>query len=252
VKDPRSGGVLVALDTSGPVGSVAIARSGRVVARTFLTSERGHAAALVPAIERSLHEAEVRRSDIGGVIVGAGPGSFTGVRVAAATAKGLAHGLGIPLWAPSSLDAAAVSDLVLPPGEGPWDPSSEWIPDSTASDPVRYVLFDARGDRVYAACYRVLPDGLEVLRAPCATHLADLLVEPRPEGARFAGTGAIRHRARIAREGDLVLPFPAGMPTADGLVHVVSTFGGGGPVEDPWGWEPEYLRPSSAERAAHS
>jgi tRNA threonylcarbamoyl adenosine modification protein YeaZ len=220
------------------------------VARAFLTSERGHAAALVPAIEGALSEAGARRSDIGGVVVGAGPGSFTGVRVAAATAKGLAHGLGIPLWAPSSLEAAAVTDTVLPPGVGPWDPPAEPVPFPATSAPVRYVLFDARGDRVYAACYRVRQDGLEVLREPHAGLLADILAEPRPEHARFAGTGAVRHRARITGEGHIVLPFPAGIPTADGLVQLVSTSDHRRPVEDPWRWEPDYLRGSSAERAA--
>ena len=75
----HSHGVLVALDTSGPVGSVAVARAGTVVSRTFLTSERGHAAAVVPALERSLLDAGASRSDIDGVVVGSGPGSFTGV-----------------------------------------------------------------------------------------------------------------------------------------------------------------------------
>jgi tRNA threonylcarbamoyladenosine biosynthesis protein TsaB len=238
----------VALDTSGPVGSVAVAREGRVVARAFLTSARGHAAELVPAIERSLNEAGSGRSDLGGVVVGAGPGSFTGVRVAAATAKGLAHGLGIPLWAPSSLEAAAVTDVALPPGVGPWDPPAE--PISFPVTATRYVLFDARGERFYAACYRVGPDGLEVLREPRVRTLADILAEPRQDDVRFAGTGAVRHRARITGEGHVVLPLPAGMPTADGLVRLVSTFGHDLPVADPWRWEPEYLRASSAERAA--
>lgn len=246
-----SDGVLVALETSGPVGSVAVARSGDVLARTFLVSERGHATDLLPAIERSLEEAGVTRSGIEGVVVGAGPGSFTGVRVAAAMAKGLAHGLDVPLWAPSSLEAAALGDSVLPPGAGPWHVPPDLTLDEREGtvERVRYVLFDARGDRVYAACYRVHDGGVEVLRSPRAGRISELLEEPLAEDVRFVGTGAVMHRDRLAREGRVVLPPPAGMPTADGLIRIVSRSDEGRPVDDPWSWEPDYLRASSAERA---
>jgi tRNA threonylcarbamoyladenosine biosynthesis protein TsaB len=246
-----AGGVLVALETSGPVGSVAVARSGDVVARAFLTSQWGHATDLLPALEKSLDEAGVPRSGIEGVVVGAGPGSFTGVRVAVAMAKGLAHGLGVPLWAPSSLEAAAVGDSVLPRGTGPWSVPPDLLLEDGGRvvGQVRYVLFDARSDRVYAACYRVHDDGVETLRDPRATRIAEVLERPLPEEVRFVGTGAVKHRDRIVREGRIVLPPPAGMPTADGLIRVLSLTRDDQPVEDPWSWEPDYLRDSSAERA---
>jgi len=251
VRGAASDGVLVALETSGPVGSVAVARSGDVVARTFLASEKGHATDLLPALETSLDEAGAQRSAIEGVIVGAGPGSFTGVRVAAAMAKGLAHGLRVPLWAVSSLEAAAVGDSVLPLGTEPWNvPPDLLLEDGEwAVEPVRYVLFDARGDRVYAACYRVHDDGIEVLRGPRATRIADVLDGPLPEEVRFAGTGALKHHERMTREGRIVLPPPAGMPTADGLIRILALTRDFQPIEDPRSWEPDYLRASSAERA---
>jgi tRNA threonylcarbamoyl adenosine modification protein YeaZ len=56
-----------------------------------------HGETLLPAIERFLGEQNLRRSRLTGIVVGTGPGAFTGLRVGIATAKGLAHGLGIPL-----------------------------------------------------------------------------------------------------------------------------------------------------------
>ena len=241
----------MALETSGPVGSVAVARSGEVIARAFLTAEWGHATDLLPALEKSLVEAGVQRSGIEGVVVGSGPGSFTGVRVAAAMAKGLAHGLGVPLWAPSCLEAAAVGDSVLPRGTGPWNVPPDLLLEAgeRVAGHVRYVLFDARSDRVYAACYRVHDDAVETLRDPRATRIGEVLERPLPEDVRFVGTGALKHRDRIVREGRIVLPPPAGMPTADGLIRILSLTPGVQPVADPWSWEPDYLRASSAERA---
>ncbi|HSR41784.1 MAG TPA: tRNA (adenosine(37)-N6)-threonylcarbamoyltransferase complex dimerization subunit type 1 TsaB [Longimicrobiales bacterium] len=244
-------GVLVALETSGPTGSVALARGGEPLGQLFLRGDSAHAARLVPALSQLLAEAGVERWELSGVVVGGGPGSFTGVRVAAATAKGLVHAMGVPLRAISSLEAGAVADRVpAPVAGGPWDVPeglTEGLHDPTREE-TRWILFDARGDRVYAACYRVRPDGIEVLHRPRADRVGRLLAEPRRAGLHYAGSGAIRHRATIEAAGGRVLPPPAGMPTAAGLLHVLALRGGVDPVEDPWAWEPDYLRASGAER----
>ncbi len=64
-----------------------------------------HGETLLPAIGRFLAEQNIRRSRLVGIIVGTGPGAFTGLRVGIATAKGLAHGLGIPLVGTSTAEA---------------------------------------------------------------------------------------------------------------------------------------------------
>lgn len=64
-----------------------------------------HGETLLPAIGRFLGEQNVRRSRLAGIVVGTGPGAFTGLRVGIATAKGLAHGLGIPLVGVSTAEA---------------------------------------------------------------------------------------------------------------------------------------------------
>ncbi|MGD2068957.1 MAG: tRNA (adenosine(37)-N6)-threonylcarbamoyltransferase complex dimerization subunit type 1 TsaB [Gemmatimonadota bacterium] len=240
----------LALDTSGPVGSVALAVEGHVLARRFLDDRRAHAERVVPAVDAVLEEAGYDRREIAGVVVGAGPGSFTGVRIAAATAKGLARGLACPLWAFSSLAAAALGDAVLPWRAGPWPPSPDLetpSPDEIAGAP-RYVLFDARGTRVYAGCWTPVAGELKERMPARATGLEDVLSGEIPEGAVFGGEGALRHRDRIRRAGHRVLPAPAGMPTADGLLRLFAMERDHPLSEVDPSWEPEYLRASSAER----
>lgn len=223
--------IRLAFDTSGPIGSVAVAHGPDVLARTRLERQGRHAADLMPAIAEVLEEAGVDREEVEGVIVGEGPGSFTGVRVAAATAKGLVHALKVPLWAVSSLAAAATTV------------SSD--ADSDRAGRLVYVLFDARGDRVYGAAYRASAGGVEEVIAPHAGVLGDALDRPTAQTAIFAGDGAERHRARIEEAG-----FEVGHSAedfADGLVRYLALTDLA-PVDEPHGWEPSYVRLSSAER----
>lgn len=219
-------GVLVALDTSGPFGSVAVGREGTTSALVTLSERQQHAARLIPAVDEALSMAAVSLEDVTGIVVGEGPGSFTGVRVAAATAKGLAHGLRVPLWAVSSLLAAALAGH---------------------DAPVRYVLFDARGERVYGACYGVGAAGVQELVPPHGGTLRDVLVEDLPPGAVFLGEGAEKHRAAIEGAGFRVEPASRDA-LAEGLLRHMALHPGLGPVEDPSVWEPLYVRASSAER----
>jgi tRNA threonylcarbamoyl adenosine modification protein YeaZ len=84
-----------------------------------------HGETLLPSIGRFLGEQNIRRSRLTGIVVGTGPGAFTGLRVGIATAKGLAHGLGVPLVGVSTgealLAAAGVDDAVLLLPAGPSD-----------------------------------------------------------------------------------------------------------------------------------
>ncbi len=84
-----------------------------------------HGETLLPSIGRFLGEQNIRRSRLAGIVVGTGPGAFTGLRVGLATAKGMAHGLGIPLVGVSTgealLAASGVARAVLLLPAGPSD-----------------------------------------------------------------------------------------------------------------------------------
>ena len=244
------GRTILGFDTSSRLGSVIVTADGQVLARAFLRSPRRHAARLLPAIRGVLVASGAQLGDLAGIVVGSGPGSFTGVRVAAATAKGLTEGCGVPIWAYSSLLAAAASAGVwLPAG---WSGPAGWrrAHEDGAVEPLEpetpcYVLFDARGERVYAGCFRVGPASVETLMPPTATRLGEVLASAIPEGAVFAGDGAFRHARAIERHGWRVAPPPVGIPTAEGLARLF-TLMPAPPVDDARRWEPEYLRPWKA------
>lgn len=90
--------VLLALDTATTRIVVALGTTdGAMLAESSWPAGYRHGETLLPAIERLLDEHRVDRSRIAAIVVGTGPGAFTGLRVGIATAKGLAHGLGRPI-----------------------------------------------------------------------------------------------------------------------------------------------------------
>jgi tRNA threonylcarbamoyl adenosine modification protein YeaZ len=115
---------LLAIDTAtSRVVVAAAALDGTPLGVSSWEAGRTHGAQLLPAIGRLTGEANLRRSRIRGVIVGTGPGAFTGLRVGIATAKALAHELGVPIVGISSgaalLAASGAGEhglLLLPAG----------------------------------------------------------------------------------------------------------------------------------------
>jgi tRNA threonylcarbamoyladenosine biosynthesis protein TsaB len=99
--------LLLAIDTCGPSGSVALGRiPGRdleILGQSELAG-RSYSATLVSAVADLLHSAGFELSNVDGIVVVNGPGSFTGVRVGVSAAKGLAQGAGIPVVAMSRLE----------------------------------------------------------------------------------------------------------------------------------------------------
>ena len=91
---------------------------GRVDGITTWAAGYRHGETLLATIQRFLGEQNIRRSRLTGIVVGTGPGAFTGLRVGIATAKGLAHGLGLPIVGISTAEAllagAAVGDADTP------------------------------------------------------------------------------------------------------------------------------------------
>ncbi|MSR23137.1 MAG: tRNA (adenosine(37)-N6)-threonylcarbamoyltransferase complex dimerization subunit type 1 TsaB [Gemmatimonadetes bacterium] len=255
--------LLLAFDASTPLASVAVGRGDELLAQAYLVDPREQASRLVPTISAVLREAGVDRAQLGGIIVGKGAGSFTGVRIAAATARGLAAGLGVPVWPCSSLAAAAVSawvpaglrghlswrfgsdaPLEADPAAGVGAPLSS-LP-SAARDGPRYILFDAGGDRVYAAAYRFSDGGIQTVLEPCAATVGELLRLELAPDALFAGDGALRHVRTLEAAGHSVLAFPAGVPTAAALLGLHRLRPVEAPEREGSRWQPDYLRGSSA------
>lgn len=220
----------LAIDTSTSLGSVAVGRADGVLAELVIGVAARHAEALLPAIDFALRSAALAPRDLRGVVVAGGPGSFTGVRIAAATAKGLVRALGVPLFAYSGLLALAASVG----GE---------------ERPV-CALFDARRGEVYSACYRFPGFArVEVILEPALRSLADVLRHLEPVAAIFAGDGALRYRDRIEAVGGRVAPAHLGVPRAAGLLWLADVAAEAGRVAEPARWEPAYLQAAGAERS---
>lgn len=105
---------LLAIDTADRTAGVALAVEGAVVAEHVEGSAARHSARLFDLIDGVLAGAGATRSDLCAVGVTRGPGSFTGLRVGIATAKGLAYALGIPVVGVSSLEALACRGSPFP------------------------------------------------------------------------------------------------------------------------------------------
>ena len=150
--------MLLGIDTSGAV-SVAVARgelagdstdpSPEILAVRSDTRSRHHDEVLLALVEETLQAAGVTRGELTGVVVGRGPGPFTGLRVGLVSARSIASVLGVPLHGLSSLDALAHEALAAVPAER--------VPITVG------VALDARRREVYHARYRREVDG-EILR----------------------------------------------------------------------------------------
>lgn len=216
-------GVWVALETSTSAGSVAVWKDGLVYEETQrivgVHSER-----VLPAVARALDAVGVGAADVTDLVVGSGPGSFTGVRIAASLAKGWVAGNKCSLFAYSSLLASAA-------GCGPGQVCA---------------LFDARREEVYGACFEIDSDGYKARIEPGVWAIGDLLrmLESRQLSPAFAGEGAILHRGAISRVfgPQVVLAEHLGLPRAASLLWLRKVAAEAGRVERPRGWIPLYVR----------
>ncbi|HEY3288163.1 MAG TPA: tRNA (adenosine(37)-N6)-threonylcarbamoyltransferase complex dimerization subunit type 1 TsaB [Gemmatimonadaceae bacterium] len=214
--DARAPGLTLAIDASTYVGTVAVLRDGVVIASREAMMRGEREERLMPAVLAVLGDAGASPRDLARVVCGAGPGSFTSLRIAAGIAKGIAHGANVPLYAVSSLAlVVAGAEPVLPTG--------------------RYVVaLDAmRGER-YVQPVTMREDGqVTVERAPALATLEQL--------AEFGLTVV----GPLERE-----PRP---PHARGVARLLAACLTDGPV-DLEGWEPSYGRLAEAQvrwEAAH-
>jgi len=164
--------LILAFDTSTPHCSVALTtggiEDGEVVASVSLGSGVTHSRRLLGSIDRLMQQSALTLTDVSCVAVGLGPGSFTGLRIGMATAKGLVHGAGKKLIGISSLDAIAAAVKV----EG-----------------LICVLLDARKKEVYGRFYRGDDRGVAI---PCSEQVvcsAAHMAEQIEDSVIMAGDG---------------------------------------------------------------
>jgi tRNA threonylcarbamoyladenosine biosynthesis protein TsaB len=218
--------ITLAIEGATYQGSVAVIRDAEVVAERTLQAEdggiprAGRGERLMPAVAECLDDAEVAGADIARIVCGAGPGSFTSLRVAGSVAKGLAAGYGVELYAVSSL-------LLIVSGAQPPLPNGKYL---SVLDAMRGEFYSAR---------IILQSGVAV-----QSDLPVLMTAAQLEEVR------LRQRA-------LRMVGPAqeidAHPHARGVAPILASILEAGPVNLA-SWEPDYGRLAEAQvrwEAAH-
>ena len=161
---------LLALDTSSLACSVAV-QAGDVLVWRHEEQAREHTRLLVPMIEEVLAEAGLAVAELDAIVLGNGPGSFIGMRIATSVAQGLAHGAGIRIVPVSSLLGVAAELM------------------ATEGTRAVAVCQDAHMDEVYLGLYAAGPDGLPNLVGAERLHDQSVISELETEPGRFAAAG---------------------------------------------------------------
>ena len=210
---------ILCIETSASALSVCLAEDGRILADRVCAEPRQQAALTAPLVKEVLDAAGVTVKDCDAVCVSAGPGSYTGLRVGASTAKGLAFGAGIPLLAVGTLD-------VLVQGAG--------CPVGTA---FIVPMLDARRMEVYTAVYT--PDGKRVTPVEAHVVTADSFAAQRARGkVLFVGDGALKCKEVLGGDG----LFVDAQPLARNMVPLAFEAFQAGKFEDVAYFEPFYLK----------
>ncbi len=167
-----SNSVILALEASTSAGSVALWAQGALAGHRKVPMGVGREDLLFPAIQSLLADAALEPTDIAAVVCGEGPGSFTSLRIAGALCKGVAHGVGCPLYAVPSLLIAAASLPDVSPSVGG---RGRFVVHADALRGERYVLPIERGS-----------DGVVRAAGPLARLEGSALREQFPSDQRVA------------------------------------------------------------------
>jgi tRNA threonylcarbamoyladenosine biosynthesis protein TsaB len=220
----------LAIDTATAIASVAAGEPPEARSSTLLEGPRTHAGGIIELIDRTLGAGGGAITDLAGIVVADGPGSFTGLRIGWAAAKGLAQEREIPIVAIPALAAAVASAAAV-----------------LGAVPIA-ACFDALRGQIFGAVYVLRPDRLEVVIAP-GTWTPEELVAASPERPRAAvGDGAVRYAPSLEPwTGARPLDVRALRPTAASLLALVPLAGVARRIEDPATAEPDYGRPAEAQ-----
>lgn len=224
---------ILGIDSSGLVASAAVVEDDVLLAEYTVNYKKTHSQTLLPMLDEIVRMTELELQTLDAVAVAAGPGSFTGLRIGAATAKGLGLALGKPLISVPTIDALAYNlwgcgRLVCP-------------------------LLDARRNQVYTGIYCFEADGLHILEEQMAVGIEELAekLNARKEPVVFLGDGVPVYRGildEIVRVSHSYAPAHLNRQRAAAVASLGLVYARQGKFESAAEHQPVYLRLSQAER----
>lgn len=225
--------MILALESSATACSAALCRDGELVAQSYQNSGLTHSRTLLPMVRDMLKNCQLTLEQVDVIAVAAGPGSFTGLRIGVATAKGLA-------W-PGDKDCAPCSTLE----------SMAW-PLAHMAGSLIVCAMDARRKQVYNALFLATGTGLERLTPDRAISLEDLGAELKNyENSKIVvGDGAKLCYNTLTEEGIpmALAPKHLRMQSAWGVARAAEELAARGGLVKGGALVPQYHRLSQAER----
>lgn len=224
---------ILALDSSGLVASVAVTEDGCVLGEYTVNYKKTHSQTLLPMLDEVARMLELDLNTIDVIAVSAGPGSFTGLRIGSATAKGLGLALGKPIVSVPTVDALAYNL---------WGSADQVCP-----------MMDARRQQAYTGLYGFSDGRMETFLPQCAIGIEELVEKVNSSGRAtvFLGDGVPVFQNYIAEHALVPCRFaPAhcNRQRAASVAALGAVLFAGGHVETAEEHRPEYLRMSQAER----
>ena len=224
---------ILALDSSGMVATVAILEDNLLIAEYTTNYKKTHSQTLVPMLDQMSQMIELDMKTVTAIAVAAGPGSFTGLRIGSATAKGLGLALKIPVISVPTVEALAYNLY--------------------GTKAVICPIMDARRDQVYTGIYEWNSDNLVVLKDQCAVPMEEIIDELNKIGKDviFIGDGIPVFAETICSQMKVKYSFA---PThlcrqrAGAVGALAMKYYQEGRYENAAEHQPKYLRLSQAER----
>ena len=228
---------VLAIDSSGLVASVALVEETVMLAEYTINYKKTHSQTLLPMIQEIVDMTDTKLEEIDAIAVAGGPGSFTGLRIGSATAKGLGLALDKPIISVPTVDGLAYNfygyeQLICP-------------------------LMDARRNQVYTGIYTFQQERFIVLKEQCAVAIEEIveqvetIAEQENKQVLFLGDGVPVHKAYIdetLKAGHMyAAPQQNGQRAGAVGVRAIQ-LAKEGKLEQAAEHKPEYLRLSQAER----
>lgn len=224
---------ILALDSSGLVASVAVLEDDTLLAEFTMNYKKTHSQTLLPMLDELAKMIELDLNTLDAIAVAGGPGSFTGLRIGSATAKGLGLALSKPLVSIPTVDGLAYN--------------------LCGTDKLVCPLMDARRNQVYTGIYEFEGNTLKIIEKQMAVDIAEIAEKLNALGREvvFLGDGCPVYAEKLAalmKAPYTFAPAHLSRQRAGAVAALALTYAAEGKFETAVEHQPDYLRLSQAER----